>query len=74
MIGWINLSVEAFVRDSFGDAAWEAILEKTKEDPSWVRNGIHSISSISAFSKQKKVPQQSHELSALPAGLIPPLS
>jgi hypothetical protein len=28
MIGWINLSVEAFIRDSFGDDAWAATVAK----------------------------------------------
>lgn len=36
MIGWINLSVEAFIRESFGDEAWEAILARTKHDSKWV--------------------------------------
>ena len=53
MIGWINLSVEAFVRDSFGDAAWEAILEKTKEDPSWVRYGIPFLRFLHFRNKKK---------------------
>jgi hypothetical protein len=31
MIGWINLSVEAFIRDSFGDDAWAATVAKVSE-------------------------------------------
>ena len=30
MIGWINLSVEAFIRDSFGDDAWTATVAKVR--------------------------------------------
>jgi len=33
MIGWINLSVEAFIRDSFGDDAWAATVAKVSERP-----------------------------------------
>jgi hypothetical protein len=33
MIGWINLSVEAFIRDSFGDDAWAATVAKVHERP-----------------------------------------
>jgi hypothetical protein len=30
MIGWINLSVEAFIRESFGDDVWVALVAKAR--------------------------------------------
>ena len=30
MIGWINNSVESFIRDSFGDEAWLAVVAKAR--------------------------------------------
>ena len=35
MIGWINLSVKAFIRDSFGDEAWLATVAKAHVDAEW---------------------------------------
>ncbi|GLI69453.1 hypothetical protein VaNZ11_014066 [Volvox africanus] len=36
MIGWINLSVEAFICDSFGRDAWLKIVEQAHVDSNWV--------------------------------------
>ncbi|PNW71315.1 hypothetical protein CHLRE_16g649050v5 [Chlamydomonas reinhardtii] len=36
MIGWINLSVEAFICDSFGRDAWLKIIEQAHVDCNWV--------------------------------------
>jgi hypothetical protein len=30
MIGWINLSVEAFIRESFGDDTWVTLVQKAR--------------------------------------------
>ncbi|GFR46278.1 hypothetical protein Agub_g7832 [Astrephomene gubernaculifera] len=36
MIGWINLSVEAFICDSFGRDAWQRIVQEARVDCNWV--------------------------------------
>ena len=30
MIGWINLSVESFIRDNFGDDTWVQLVAKVR--------------------------------------------
>jgi guanylate cyclase soluble subunit beta len=36
MIGWINLSIEEFITESFGADKWKEVLEKSKVDSNWV--------------------------------------
>ncbi|KAG2441007.1 hypothetical protein HXX76_003860 [Chlamydomonas incerta] len=36
MIGWINISVESFVREKFGDAVWDQTLQASGVQAGWV--------------------------------------
>ncbi len=36
MIGWINLSMEEFITESFGAGKWKEVLEKSKVVPNWI--------------------------------------
>ena len=42
MIGWINLSVKAFIVDTFGPDAWHTILEESGEKEGWVSSCPYS--------------------------------
>jgi hypothetical protein len=42
MIGWINLSVKAFITDSFGADAWEKVLAESGEKEHWISSCPYS--------------------------------
>jgi hypothetical protein len=44
MIGWINLSVKAFIIDSFGPDAWAKILAESGEKEEWISSCPYSDS------------------------------
>lgn len=44
MIGWINLSVKAFITDSFGPDAWVKILAESGEKEEWISSCPYSDS------------------------------
>lgn len=42
MLGWINLSIESFVTDTFGADAWAAILGASGAHANWVSSCPYS--------------------------------
>ena len=36
MIGWINLSVQAFITSKFGEEAWLKVIDESKVVPQWI--------------------------------------
>lgn len=42
MIGWLNNSVEWFIRDSFGEEKWLQILDESKVAYPWVSSCPYS--------------------------------
>jgi guanylate cyclase soluble subunit beta len=42
MIGWINLSIEHFITESFGLDKWKEVVEKSEIDPNWISSCPYS--------------------------------
>jgi len=42
MLGWINLSIESFVVDTFGADKWEVILKNSGVHKNWVSSCPYS--------------------------------
>lgn len=42
MLGWINLSIESFVTDTFGAEAWQQILAASGVHKNWVSSCPYS--------------------------------
>ena len=42
MIGWINLSIEHFITETFGLEIWKEVIAKSEIDPNWISSCPYS--------------------------------